>query len=101
MRPKTTCSFTRQYSAIEGLQQRRTITYAAKTTADGIYLLLKQESDRDSRTEACICPFATMDTAAAFLRYMCENGVDIGCWFDVLRDLRIPFTVANPPVPAA
>ena len=101
MRRKMICSFVSRYSEIEGLQKRRTVTYAAEATANGVCLLLRQENDFGIRTEACVCPSVSSETAASVLQYIFENSIGVGCWYDVLRDLSIPYTVAMLPAPVA
>lgn len=93
MGKQTTCTFINQYSEIEGLQKRRTVTYSASIIPEGIYLLIKEESEADVLTQACICSSASFENAVSFLKYICENNIDIGSWYDVLKDVNMPFTV--------
>lgn len=93
MRKQTTCTFINQYSEIEGLQKRRTVTYSAKVIPEGIYLLIKEETGSDVLTQACICSSASFENAVSFLKYIYENSIDIGGWYDVLNDINMQFTV--------
>ena len=88
------CVFTNRYSEIEGFQPSRTVTYCAEPTPEGVRLSVRQESGSDLHTESCICPTEVSERVASFLRYICENSIGLGNWFDVLEDSGIPFAVS-------
>lgn len=85
--------YTNYFSAIEGLQKQRIITYCAEDTPNGVFLRLHQKSDLAERAEACLCPGISIETATRFLKYIWENRIGVGCWYEILHDLDIPFTV--------
>ena len=93
MGQKTTCTFVNQYSEIEGFQKRRTVTYSAKIIPEGVYLLIKEVTGSDVLTQACICSSVSFEKAVSFLKYICENSIDIGSWYGVLDDMDMRFTV--------
>ena len=87
------CTFVNQYSEIEGFQERRTVTYSAKALPNGIHLSVQQEDKSDTSSEACVCSSTSFEKAASFLKYICENSIGIGSWYDVLRDMGATFTI--------
>lgn len=90
---QSACMYTNYFSAIEGLQKQRIITYCAEDTPNGVFLRLHQKSDLAERAEACLCPGISIETATRFLKYIWENRIGVGCWYEILHDLDIPFTV--------
>ena len=69
---KEYCCYTRPYSSIEGFQLAHTLYYSASVEEEGVVLAVR--------------------------RYLCENGVGLGHWLDVLDDagqVYWPCTAAN------
>lgn len=93
MKQAQTCTFTNQYSEIDGFQESRTVTYSAEAIPDGVQLIVKQESAAGLLTEACVCPSESFENTVSFLKYICENSIGIGSWYDILNDMDIQFTV--------
>lgn len=89
------CRIVNTYSEIKGMQKRRTVTYSAEIVDDGIYLSVCQESESGTLTENCICTSAKFEHITGFLKFISENSIDLGCWYDVLRDMKIQFTVSG------
>ena len=93
MQQTKTCIFINRYSEIEGFQERKTVTYSAKALPNGVHLSIKQKNESDTYSEACICSSASFEKAASFLKYISENSIGIGSWYDVLRDMGVKFTI--------
>ena len=89
-----TCEFINEYSEIEGFQKRRTMTYSAEVIPEGVYISVKQEIGSDIHTVACVCTDAAFDYITSFLRYICENSVGLGVWYNILQETDIHYTVA-------
>ncbi len=87
------CKFTNSYSEIKSFQKSRTIMYSAEVIAEGIYLSISQKSGSDIYTEACVCSSASFEYITSFLKYICENSIGLGGWYDLLSDMDIEFTV--------
>ena len=89
-----TCEYTNTYSEIRGLQESRTLFYSVTGKPDGVHIVVRQESGAGVQSEACRCRSASFEFAASFVKYLHENGVGLGSWYDVLNDLNIEYTVA-------
>ncbi|MGN1047556.1 MAG: hypothetical protein ACI4QZ_03000 [Eubacteriales bacterium] len=87
------CTFTSEYSEIKGFQKHKTVTYSAEIVPKGILLSVKQVSGSEIYTESCICSSESFDKAKAFMKYISENSIGIGCWYDILHDMEMQYTV--------
>ena len=83
---KEYCCYTRPYSSIEGFQLAHTMYYSASV------------EEEECVTEQVICPVGDFGRLMSLMRYLCENGVGLGHWLDVLDDagqVYWPCTAAN------
>ena len=87
------CKFTNRYSDIEGFQNGQTVVYSAEAAPTGIRLSVKQEDNGVTMSESCLCPSLSFEYASSLLKYICENGVGIANWYDILQDAGILFAV--------
>lgn len=67
--------------------------YSAEIVPKGILLSVKQVSGSDIYTESCICSAESFDKAKAFMKYISENSIGVGCWYDILHDMEMKYTV--------
>ena len=88
------CEFVKRYSEIDGLQDGRTVTYTARAIPEGIYMSVKQENGKSVNTEECVCQAVCFEQAVSFLKYIYENSIDLGGWYEVLLDMDVQFTAA-------
>lgn len=93
MQQSQTRIFTGHYSEIEGYQKSRTVTYGAEQTPKGIRLSVEEKCGSDIRKEECVCPSDSFEHLTAFLKYICENSIGVGGWYDILQDRGIQFQV--------
>lgn len=85
MLTKEYCRYIRTYSELEGLQHAHTVVYCAAAVPQGAVLELRcEENGRVERQTALArCSFAR---AMLLIRYLCENGVGLQQWLEVLCD---------------
>lgn len=93
MNQNSACMYTNYFSAIEGFQKQSIITYYAEDTPDGVFFRLMQKGDFTEHTESCLCPSISLESGKHVLKYIWENRIGVGCWYEILHDLDIPFTV--------
>jgi hypothetical protein len=95
---KEYCCYTRPYSSIEGFQLAHTLYYSASVEEEGVVLAVRQQQGEECVTEQVICPVGDFGRLMSLMRYLCENGVGLGHWLDVLDDagqVYWPCTAAN------
>ena len=83
---KEYCCYTRPYSSIEGFQLAHTLYYSASVEEEGVVLAVRQQQGEECVTEQVICPVGDFGRLMSLMRYLCENGVGLGHWLDVLDD---------------
>lgn len=83
---KEYCCYTRPYSRIEGFQLAHTLYYSASVEEEGVVLAVRQQQGEECVTEQVICPVGDFGRLMSLMRYLCENGVGLGHWLDVLDD---------------
>ena len=79
------CRYIRTYSELEGLQRAHTLLYCASATAQGVEAEVRCEQGGRVRRSAVLldCSFSR---AMKLMRYLCENGVGLQQWLEVLCD---------------
>ena len=95
---KEYCCYTRPYSSIEGFQIAHTLYYSASVEEEGVVLAVRRQQGEECVTEQVICPVGDFGRLMSLMRYLCENGVGLGHWLDVLDDagqVYWPCTAAN------
>lgn len=85
------CAYTRAYSEIEGLQIRHTLTYSASRAGSGAVLALRAEQGGNCCTSSIYCPQCRFERVMNLMRYLCENGVGMGQWLEVLEDAGLRY----------
>ena len=85
------CRYIRTYSELEGLQRAHTLIYCAATTAQGVVMEVRQEQDGQVQRSRVLLPESGFARAMQLLRYLCENGVGLGQWLEVLDDVHQPY----------
>ena len=83
---------------IEGFQLAHTLYYSASVEEEGVVLAVRQQQGEECVTEQVICPVGDFGRLMSLMRYLCENGVGLGHWLDVLDDagqVYWPCTAAN------
>lgn len=88
-----TCRFINYYSEIKGLQECRSIVYSAKPIPEGVYISVSQESESGMLTENCVCTSDTFEYVTDILKFISENRIELGCWYGVLDDMNIKYTI--------
>ena len=83
---KEYCCYTRPYSSIEGFQIAHTLYYSASVEEEGVVLAVRRQQGEECVTEQDICPVGDFGRLMSLMRYLCENGVGLGHWLDVLDD---------------
>lgn len=91
MMGKEYCRYIRTYSELEGMQHARTVLYCASTTPQGILMELRQEQQGRMRRSRVLTPQGNFAQVMLLLRYLCENGVGLEQWLEVLDDVRLPY----------
>lgn len=81
---KEYCCYTRPYSSIEGFQLAHTLYYSASVEEEGVVLAVRRQQGEECVTEQVICPVGDFGRLMSLMRYLCENGVGLGHWLDVL-----------------
>lgn len=89
----TDIKFSRHFSEIEGLQKPSIVSYYAEPLPSGVALSVKEESENSTKAEFCICPDLTGAFATKLLQLAYENNFGLGCWFNLLDDLGIRYSV--------
>ncbi len=54
-----------------------------------------QESKSGTLIENCICKSATFEFITDLLKYISENRIDLGCWYGVLDDMNIEYSICS------
>ena len=85
MMSKEYCRYIRTYSELEGLQHAYTLIYCGISVPQGAVLELCREQDGHVKRSAVLLQ-GSFDRAMQLLRYLCENGVGLEQWLDVLED---------------
>ena len=89
--------YVQSYSELEGLQQAHTVGYSASRSQGGVLLeVWCRQEGRLTRRQA-FWPGGEFRRAMLVMRYLCENGVGLEQWLEVLDDLGVP----HQPVDAA
>ena len=86
---KEYCCYTRPYSRIEGFQLAHTLYYSASVEEEGVVLAVRRQQGEECVTEQVICPVGDFGRLMSLMRYLCENGVGLGHWLDVLDDAGV------------
>ena len=81
---KEYCCYTRPYSSIEGFQIAHTLYYSASVEEEGVVLAVRRQQGEECVTEQVICPVGDFGRLMPLMRYLCENGVGLGQWTEVL-----------------
>lgn len=91
------CRYVHSYSELEGLQQAHTVGYSASRSQGGVLLeVWCRQEGRLARGQA-FWPGGEFRRTMLVMRYLCENGVGLEQWLEVLDDLGVP----HQPVDAA
>lgn len=75
-----------------------TLYYSASVEEEGVVLAVRRQQGEECVTEQVICPVGDFGRLMSLMRYLCENGVGLGHWLDVLDDagqVYWPCTAAN------
>lgn len=86
---KEYCCYTRPYSNIEGYQRAYTLCYYASLEKEGVVLAVQRQQGGECTTEQVICPTGDFGRLMPLMRYLCENGVGLGHWMEVLDDAGV------------
>ena len=86
---KEYCCYTRPYSNIEGYQRAYTLCYYASLEKEGVVLAVQRQQGGECTTEQVICPTGDFGRLMPLMRYLCENGVGLGHWIEVLDDAGV------------
>ena len=92
-RPREYCRYIRTYSELEGLQHAYTLVYCAASVPQGVQMELRREQQGRLQCEAVLLPQGSFPRAMQLARYLCENGVGLGQWRDVLADAGQPYYI--------
>ena len=68
------------------------------TRCTTVVLAVRRQQGEECVTEQVICPVGDFGRLMSLMRYLCENGVGLGHWLDVLDDagqVYWPCTAAN------
>lgn len=84
---KEYCCYTRPYSCIEGFQLAHTLYYSASVEEEGVVLAVRMQQGEQDTTQRVICPVGDFGRLMSLMRYLCENGVGLDHWLDVLDDV--------------
>lgn len=96
MMTKEYCRYIRTYSELKGLQKAHTLIYCGASTPRGVLLELRCEQGGRVQSAAVLIGDSFV-RAMQLLRYLCENGVELGQWLDVLDDAGVAYRqVENP-----
>lgn len=95
MKNSKICRFINSYSEIKGLQECRAVIYCAELVSEGVYMSVTQESKSGTLIENCICKSATFEFITDLLKYISENRIDLGCWYGVLDDMNIEYSICS------
>ena len=85
MTTKEYCRYIRTYSELEGLQHAHTLIYCAAAVPQGVILELRREQNGRVRSSAVLTQ-GCFARAMQLMRYLCENGIGLEQWLDVLAD---------------
>ena len=83
---KEYCCYTRPYSCIQGFQKAHTLYYSASVEEEGVVLEICRQQEEKTESQRVICPLGDFGHLMALMRYLCENGVGMDHWLDVLQD---------------
>lgn len=84
------CRYIRTYSELEGLQHAYTLVYCAAATPQGVLMELRREQDGRVHSSAALAPANSFGQVMQLLRYLCENGIGLEQWQEVLDDVHQP-----------
>ncbi|MGN0707461.1 MAG: hypothetical protein ACI4JC_05615 [Faecalibacterium sp.] len=87
---KVVSSFTRHFSAIEGLQISYTLVYSLYTEGSTGCKLTLHRTGRETRTET-VHLSAAPEAGCRLLQFLCENAVQPEIFHDVIAEL-LPLT---------
>lgn len=85
------CRYIRTYSELEGLQHAYTLVYCAAATPQGVLMELRREQDGRVHSSAALAPANSFGQVMQLLRYLCENGIGLEQWQEVLDDVHQPY----------
>lgn len=89
------CRYIHPYSELEGLQQAHTVGYSASRSQGGVLLeVWCKQGGRIARRQA-FWPGGEFRRAMLVMRYLCENGVGLEQWMEVLDDLGVPHRLVD------
>ena len=88
---KEYCCYTRPYSNIEGYQRAYTLCYYASLEEEGVVLAVQRQQGGECTTEQVICPTGDFGRLMPLMRYLCENGVGLSHWTEVLDDAGVTY----------
>lgn len=91
MTGKEYCRYIRTYSELKGLQHARTVLYCASTLPQGVLVELRREQDGRVSRSRVLTPADSFAQVMPLLRYLCENGIELEQWLDVLEDVRMTY----------
>ena len=96
MLTKEYCRYIRTYSELKGLQRAHTLIYCASATVLGVAAELRFEQAGRVRSSMVLldCSFPR---AMELMRYLCENGVGLEQWLEVLGDAGQPYQLLKNP----
>lgn len=91
MKSNEYCQYIRTYSELEGLQKAHTRVYRAASVQDGILLELRCQQGEKERSGSVLLVRTGFADAMRILRYLCENGIGLEQWLDVLDDQNLTY----------
>lgn len=94
MKNSKICRLFNSYSEIKG-RKSRAVIYCAELVSEGVYMSVTQESKSGTLIENCICKSATFEFITDLLKYISENRIDLGCWYGVLDDMNIEYSICS------
>lgn len=91
MGPREYCRYVHTYSELEGLQQAHTVWYSASRLQEGVLLEVRFKQGSKSALGQVFWPGGEFRRAMLVMRYLCENGVGLEQWLEVLDDLGMQY----------
>ncbi len=85
------CRYVHTYSELEGLQRARTVWYSASREQEGILLEVRCRQGAKTALRQVVWPGGAFRRAMLVMRYLCENGVGLEQWLEVLDDLGMQY----------
>lgn len=91
----TKCQMTKEYSAIDGIQRGRRITYSVSSEENGAVIELISQTGETQCSESCFFPNMPFERAKDIAVMLSENGLESGIWINVLDDMELDFIITE------